>query len=254
MPVDPGEQVRVAREMTRALRDSEIDAVVSSRGVALISRGEIAADLARAVHEERQRLSAILHDHIQQLLVASRMQLAAATKRPGTEAAQAAVVTAAELIQQALDASRDLSVELDPPALSQAGLRGGLEWLAGWMGHKHGLVVDSRIAADAEPEEEGIRLLLFHGCRELLLNVVKHAAVSAACLELRRDADVLVLIVEDRGRGMAASGGSPCEGIGLARIRRAVEQIHGALRVVAAPGQGTRIEMHVPVHTTTPPT
>lgn len=239
-----------AAAMTRALRDCEIDAVISSEGVSLIRRGEVVVDVIRAVHEERLRLSRLLHDHLQQLLVASKMQIGIAARTVTSESATKALARAEQYLQEAFDASRKLTLELDPPALSHSGLRGGLRWLAGWMSETHGLNVDCSIGEDVEPGEEGVKLLLFHASRELLLNVVKHAETDRASLSLLRDRDQLVLTVQDYGRGMDLSNNAQPGGIGLSRIRKAVEQIGGSLVPQSNPGNGCTVVVRVPEHVT----
>jgi signal transduction histidine kinase len=121
-----------------------------------------------------------------------------------------------------------------------------LEWLAGSLDAKCGLMVEHSIAEDAEPQSEDIRLLLFHSCQELLLNVAKHAGTSSARLSLRRVGEAIFLTVEDRGRGMERGKESSDEGIGLPRIRRAVEQVQGTLTVRTGPSEGTTVEVRVP--------
>lgn len=243
------EQARISVEMTRALRDSEVDAVISTTGVALIRQGEIAADLSRAVHEERVRLSCVLHDHLQQLLIACRHRLDLASSITNSDEVRAVILKAAECLKEAIRESRKLAVELDPPALARFGLCGGLKWLAGWMHERFSLEVDCKIADDAEPEEEGLKLLLYHGCRELLMNVVKHAGTKTASLSLHRVGNMIVMTVTDHGKGMSPTGDVHSGGLGLDRFRRAVEPIRGTFSVIAPPGGGVSIQVTIPSST-----
>ncbi len=243
------DQARISFEMTRALRDSEVDAVVSSTGVALLRQGEIAADLSRAVHEERVRLSCVLHDQLQQLLFACRFRLETAASLTDSDEVRSVILKAADCLKDAIKESRSLTIELDPPALARHGLCGGLKWLAGWMHERFGLDVDCKINDDAEPEEEGLKLLLYHGCRELLMNVVKHAGTKTASLSLHRSGEMVVMTVTDNGKGMSDRGNSQSHGLGMDRFRRAVEPIQGSFSVVASPGGGTSIQVTVPAST-----
>jgi signal transduction histidine kinase len=243
------DQARISIEMTRALRDCEVDAVISSGGVALLRQGEIAADLSRAVHEERVRLSCVLHDQLQQLLIACRHRLDLAASLTDSDEVRSVILKATDCLQEAIKESRSLAVELDPPALTRFGLCGGLEWLAGWMHERFGLAVDCDITDDAEPEEEGLKLLLYHGCRELLMNVVKHAGTKTATLSLHRAGTMVVMTVTDNGKGMSEAGNSQSVGLGLDRFRRAVEPIQGSFNVVAPPGGGMSIQVTVPART-----
>ena len=87
-----------------------------------------------------------------------------------------------------------------------------LRWLVDWMQEKHGLHVHLKVDEQVDPPAEEIRLLLFQAARELLFNIVKHAGVHEACMELSRlDGDRLSLTIADSGRGFdpAAHVGSP---------------------------------------------
>lgn len=243
------EQARISVEMTRALRDSEVDAVISTSGVALLRQGEIAADLSRAVHEERVRLSCVLHDQLQQLLIACRHRLDLAASLTDSDEVRSVILKAADCLKEAIKESRSLAVELDPPALTRYGLCGGLKWLGGWMHERFGLEVDCNIADDAEPEEERLKLTLYHGCRELLMNVVKHAGTKTATLSLHRAGEMVVMTVTDNGKGMSEAGAGQSHGLGMDRFRRAVEPIQGSFSVVASPGGGTSIQVTVPART-----
>jgi signal transduction histidine kinase len=101
------------------------------------------------------------------------------------------------------------------------GLAAGLEWLARWTEETHGLVVDLTADERAGTEREDVRILLFQSAREALFNIVKHAGVRRARVELARHGDgYLRVTVSDDGQGFDTSaaglagargaGGSAC--------------------------------------------
>jgi CheY-like chemotaxis protein/anti-sigma regulatory factor (Ser/Thr protein kinase) len=139
---------------------------------------------------------------------------------------------------------------LSPPILHAAGLAAGLQWLSRWMAEKQGLTVDLAIEPDTEPPQEDLRVLLFQSARELLFNVVKHAGVTRACMELsRQDEDHLRLIVRDQGAGFrpadldAEAAKATASGFGLLSIRERLQLLGGSMDIDAAPGGGTRITL-----------
>ena len=83
-------------------------------------------------------------------------------------------------------ASRSLTAELSPPVLRQGTLADIMRWLIQWMRERHDLEVHAKIDDHVDTQAEEIRALLFEASRELLFNVVKHAGVRQACLELAR--------------------------------------------------------------------
>jgi signal transduction histidine kinase len=85
--------------------------------------------------------------------------------------------------------------------------------------------------------------------QEALTNAIKHAAPQSILIELGYEARRVRLRISDDGRGfdagspMAESSGT----FGLIGMRERAEQIGGHLTIKSAPGQGTEIEISVPV-------
>src|SRR5690606_2254804 len=81
----------------------------------------VAMLLNQAEQRERRRIAQTLHDHLQQMLVAAKMQLA--VLRPELPSDKADHITqVGDLLDQSIQASRTLTVQLSPPVLHQAGL------------------------------------------------------------------------------------------------------------------------------------
>ena len=235
------------RRMTAALerRVAQRTAEAERRAVKI---RELASELTRTEQRERQRLARMLHDHLQQLLVAARLRVEMLRDRPPEQ--QEIVRELEGLLREAGDAARSLAVELCPPILHERGLLAALGWLADWMRQKHSLTVTVVADQRAEPSDDSLRMLLFEIVRELLFNVVKHAGTDRA--EVRCDVEGerdLVVVVADGGRGLAAQQADPRSGTGsgLASIRRRLELIDGRLELKSVPGHGTRVRIRLPL-------
>ncbi len=98
-------------------------------------------ELTLAEQRERSRLAKVLHDHLQQLLVAAKFRLTI-LGRGEDDIVKKATKEVEDLIDESILASRNLTAELSPPILHEAGLNAGLQWLARRMADKHGLFVD----------------------------------------------------------------------------------------------------------------
>jgi len=212
----------------------------------------LASELSRTERRERQRLARILHDHIQQLIVAAQMQLEWIAREADPQRLQSAAQGVRRALDEALEASRSLSVELSPPVLQEAGLIGGLNWLVSRMRDQHGFNVRFRADTSADPADEETRLMLFECARELLLNAVKHAGVGHAEVALTRPGDDEIrLIVSDRGSGFdpdVVKRRKPEEtSFGLFSIQERLAHLGGVTDIESAPGRGTRVSLVVPV-------
>ncbi len=208
-------------------------------------------ELTETEERERRRLAQLLHDHLQQLLVAARMSLARARRRIEDAEAGRLLGEVDGVLDQSIRESRSLTVQLSPPVLYDAGLEAALRWLAREMADKHRLTVEVEARAADEPAEEDTRVFLFHAARELLFNVVKHAQVERARLRLERTADGAVrLEVVDDGVGFDASGGGGIgeggSGFGLFQIRERVRLVGGEMKIEGMPNAGTRATILLP--------
>jgi PAS domain S-box-containing protein len=210
----------------------------------------LAQELTLAEHRERQRLAQILHDHLQQLLVAAKLHCTP-LRNSSDEVVCRAASEVSDLIREALAASRSLTAELSPPILCESGLVGALQWLARWMREKHGLEV--QVTFDDQPAclPQDVLILLFQAVRELLFNVTKHAKVDTARVRIGRDDDQIRIVVADKGVGFDPStvlGESPLSsGFGLLSVRERLSHLGGRLEIDSAPGQGCQFTLWVPV-------
>ncbi|MFO1499891.1 MAG: ATP-binding protein [Verrucomicrobiota bacterium] len=105
---------------------------------------------------------------------------------------------------------------------------------------------------------------LFLVVKEALQNVVKHARATEVAIELRADGNDLTLTVKDNGCGYETNNSgsegrsrraqftdatlaSSAPGNGLANMRHRIAKIDGQIYFRSARGQGTEIEIHLPL-------
>jgi CheY-like chemotaxis protein len=135
--------------------------------------------------------------------------------------------------------------------LYEDGLVPALRWLGSEMAERHGLVttIDSNVTQ--MPFNDDVRAMLFESVRELLFNVVKHAQVSEAAVDIQLEEDHLYLTVSDQGAGITTAKAEEKKpergGLGLFSIRERLEMMGGEMRIVSAPGEGTSVTLSMPV-------
>jgi PAS domain S-box-containing protein len=203
--------------------------------------------LTLAEQRERQHLSQLLHDGLQQVLVAAKYRLAFIDRASNVQQAANEV---AEIIDEAIETSRSLAAELSPPVLLMGNFVAALEWLANWMKNRHGLDVNLVIHQKLKPLATEANLLLFQAVRELLFNVVKYSGVKAARVEVDQLDGQIIVKLEDDGAGFDASQlrikKGQSDGTGLLSIRERISYIGGTLEIDSAPGRGSRFTLIVP--------
>jgi signal transduction histidine kinase/ActR/RegA family two-component response regulator len=210
----------------------------------------LAVELAQTEERERKRLAQVLHDQLQQLLVAAKFSTASLQKRVGMDV-QTEFEDVLDLLGQSIDASRSLTVELSPPILKNGGLAAGLMWLSRWMQEKHGIAVEVTAQDLPTSLSEDLCFMCFQAVRELLLNTVKHAGVASAQVLMTHELGrILRIVVWDKGKGFdpaTQTVGGTVGGFGLFSIRERFALLGGSLEVESAPDQGTRTTLTVPI-------
>ncbi len=210
----------------------------------------LAIELASAEHRERKRLAALLHDDLQQLLAAAKMQMATIRPHVIDETGVHAITQATRWLGEAAQAARDLTSQLRPPALYEDGLVPALRWLASQMEEKHGLEVIIDDDGLPHPLSDDVNALLFACIRELLFNITKYAGVDQAQVIVDTIDQTLRLTVIDEGRGFDPGkiGADRSEGgFGLFSIRERLLALEGSMAIESAPTRGCSISLAVPL-------
>ncbi len=207
--------------------------------------------LTQAEERERQKLGRVLHDGLQQLLIAAKFQADVIRSRAdGNPDLLPSTGRLDELLQQCIDASRSLSYELSPPALTENGLTAALHWLARQMIEKHQLDVEVINDEEFPDIPADLRIFAFQAVRELLLNVVKHAGVARARVEVTLENHQLLIRVDDEGVGFNAEKlkeRNGTDGFGLFSIRERLNLVGGTIKFESHAGKGSRIQISIPM-------
>jgi PAS domain S-box-containing protein len=206
----------------------------------------LASQITVAEQEERQRISQILHDDLQQSLFAIKTQLMILM-----DSGEYAVIPALreELLQvqrwvsDAIGITRSLSIDLNPVILQGEGLADAIHWLSSQMKTQHGLDVAVQGQESLRNFDPQMRLLLFQTVRELLFNIVKHAGASAATITLEQVDGKARITVSDTGKGFDVGTvmNDPKSAHGLLIIQDRLALMGCTVEMTSAPGQGTRV-------------
>jgi signal transduction histidine kinase len=97
--------------------------------------------------------------------------------------------------------------------------------------------------ADRLSQEQAVQLASI--AREGLSNSLRHAKPRKVEIALRSDAEAVFLEISDDGDGFDPKLPRRA-GLGLASMESRARELGGRLEVQSAPGQGTRLTVHVP--------
>jgi signal transduction histidine kinase len=89
---------------------------------------------------------------------------------------------------------------------------------------------------------EQVEAAVYYVVAETITNIAKHAGAESATVSVTLVAETARVVITDNGVGGADPGG----GTGLRGLADRIEALAGGLRIESTPGQGTRIEAHIP--------
>ena len=218
----------------------------------------LAQQWAQAVLQEREQLAVELHDGLSQNLAFLNIQAQAAQLYLQTgqeDAARVSMTRLAEVSREMQGDVRELIGGMLTGSLPIEGFCVALHQVVTQFEQRNGmavaLVIDDPAAMLSDPgllpASSGIQLLRI--VQEALANVRKHAgAPDQIGVRLRVYAGQLQLAITDNGVGFdEAQPGTGDRHFGLEVMRQRAARIGGQLAVHSASGEGTRVEVCVPM-------
>lgn len=199
-----------------------------------------------AVLEERNRLARDLHDSAKQLALAASFQVGAARELFERDPQQAYqhLHEAEVLVDRVRRELTDLILELRPPQVDDRPLYELLEGYAVEWANQNEISMETDLQpTDGVPLES--KLCLYRILQEALANIARHSQASEVHLTLKIDTESLFMSVCDNGSGFNPT--QPQEGLGLRSMRERAEAGGGEFTLTSTDGQGTCIEVRVPV-------
>ncbi len=226
---------------------------------ALRSTAERLQVLSRRVVEvqeqERRHIARELHDEIGQVLSAVGVNLQG-LKATASAAASPRIEESIQIVDQAVEQVRNLSLELRPYMLDDLGLAASLRWLVDRQAQRSALVAHFAVESSSAPLPPSLATACFRIAQGALTNVVRHAHARNVWVELQQGEEQVRLLVRDDGVGfdleaarLRARGGVA---FGLLAIQERVALLGGRATVESQPGHGASVCVWFPL-TATPP-
>ncbi|TWU33262.1 GAF domain-containing sensor histidine kinase [Novipirellula artificiosorum] len=203
----------------------------------LISQEEERSRIAREMHDDwTQRLAVLGIDaaNLESQLTECKMEM------PMVNSIRQRLVSLADDVHA-------LSRQLHPSIIDDLGLAEALRSECSAFSQREAILIDLRIENVPPDLPQDIALSIYRVAQEGLRNLAKHAAVNEASLKLFVSGSELVLQVRDEGVGFDAKIANSQPGLGLSSMEERVHLLDGTIEISSQPGQGTSVEVHVPL-------
>jgi len=206
---------------------------------------------ASAVREqEKSRIARELHDELGQALTALKIDVTWLREhlRGGPDSMLAKLTSMQVLLDGTVAAARRISSDLRPLMLDDLGLVAACEWLAHNFQQRTGTPCELVLGRGELDLRDPYATAVFRVMQESLTNVAKHAEASQVEATLERSGETVTLTVRDNGRGFDTSAPRKQGSYGMVGLRERAYLLGGDIHIESAPGQGTLVEMRIPVN------
>lgn len=201
-----------------------------------------------AREHEKSRISRELHDELGQALTMLQMDVTWCRHKCEDRPEVAAKLERMQgLLKTTVASTRRIAADLRPTMLDDLGMVPAVEWLVENFSQRTGVPCDLTIG-DPDLTLDGARSsAVYRIVQESLTNIAKHAEASAADVAIRRDGPDLVVRVHDDGVGFATVDPRKPMSFGLVGLRERAAMLGGQVNIASAIGEGTTVEVRLPL-------
>lgn len=194
--------------------------------------------------QERNKISAVLHDSVSAILSSVGLHLSAFETNLSNEQVQELKKTRS-LLKDAHDKVRDLSHQLVPPLLMKLGLKYAFKDLCEKYSNsllhiefETSLPKERRFNLDFETK-------IYFIASELINNIIKHSNASKASLSIEEVKNRLYITITDNGKGFDVKNSNKSNGFGLTQIKARIKNMNGDIEINSQKNEGTNISIVV---------
>jgi signal transduction histidine kinase len=210
-------------------------------------------DLLSIQEEEKRRIARELHDETSQTLVSLNANLEAAIAKLPTDAAQAEALLRKTQRQSVniLEEMHRLIYELRPVILDDLGLVTAIQWLVENSLQQSGIAVNFKAKGRVRRLDNQLAITLFRVIQEATNNIARHADAKSVNISLYFMKSLIKITVTDDGRGFdveeAINTKDKPRGLGILGMKERVLLMKGNIEIRSRPGDGTEIDIEMPL-------
>lgn len=209
---------------------------------------QLSGQLISAQERERSWISKELHDGIGQNLALLAIELDRIRSAPERcDFKTDELKQLSSRVKSLSDDIRTISHGLHPSHLEYLGLASALHSLCSEVNRSSNTEVQFEASEIPRKLPHAISLCLYRVVQEALQNVIRHSEAKHTIVEIKVAGDELHLRICDDGTGFDPAACRQADSIGLMGMRERVGLIHGEIRLESKLGQGTVVEVRVPL-------
>ena len=209
----------------------------------------LSGQLLTVQENERKRIAREIHDSIGQSLSAIKFRVESILEQTGKGPSKKMVQpiqTLIPIIQQSIEESRRIQMDLRPSVLDDLGIVVTCSWFCReFQTTFPGIHIEKKIEIEEDEVPQSLKTVIYRIMQEAMNNIAKHSKASAVSVSLKKREGEIDLIIQDNGQGFdiketfSADGSS--RGMGLSSMRERAQLSGGSFSMESVPGKGTTI-------------
>lgn len=208
---------------------------------------ELSQHLLSMREEQRTTIAREIHDVLGGTLTALKMDLGWLRKHTVEPKLAARADTMMELIRDAIDTVRKISSDLRPGVLDNLGLLDAIEWEAVRFRERMGIECNIELQAAPVPIDDAAAIAIFRIFQEALTNIARHAEASRVDIDAGLVDGLLLISVQDNGRGLPKDALKHSKSYGLIGMAERARQLGALLEISGDPATGTQVLLRYPL-------
>ncbi|HWJ27945.1 MAG TPA: PAS domain S-box protein [Flavisolibacter sp.] len=198
---------------------------------------------------EQTRIAREIHDELGQQLTVLKMDVSWLNKKleKQDDAIRQRIRDLLDILDGTVKSVRRICAELRPSLLDDLGLVAALEWHLEEFEKRSGIRTELRADEYDWPLSNDIKIGLFRIFQESLTNIARHAGATHIAIEIKIANQVLVMRIEDNGKGFDREEIRKKKTLGLVGIEERSAMIGGQCIITSKIGEGTVVEIKIPL-------
>jgi len=210
----------------------------------------LTSQLTLTEEDLKKTIAMKLHDGICQQLVLLRVNAGMLARDVDDNEIHTSLNKMYDTVGDILDETKALTTDLSYPELHLRGFDKAVKsWSKNVIELKYQISVRMHCDEQPRPMSEDVKVVLFRGVRELLMNVVKHANASNVDIEIKCTGDSIIVSIKDNGKGFDTAIVTENRGnsFGILSISETLNRLGGRLQYDSKPGHGCIAQMVAPL-------
>lgn len=207
--------------------------------------------LQTAREEERRHIAREIHDELGHALTTLKLDLSWLKRKLAQDNGHlvSKTISMLKILDQTVEAVQKISSELRPGVLDYLSFADAIEWQLRDLQRRTDFECNLRIESDFEAIalEQDRSTAIFRVFQEAITNILRHSSASKINVNMKVEERMLILSIEDNGRGINEEQIFDPMSFGILGMRERACFLGGDVKIIGEHNKGTIVELKMPL-------